>query len=77
MFQTTIEFYINFEEAREAKAKGLTYKNPFDRGMRKNLRRVFGDFPWYRALLISWREPVPPEYPFSIEEYLQTDGAKA
>lgn len=31
--QTTIEFYINMEERREAKTRGETYKNPFDKGI--------------------------------------------
>jgi len=69
--QTTLELYINFDEAREAKTNGTFYKNPFDKGLRKNLRRVFGDTPWYLALLPSLREPVDPEYPFSINDYME------
>ena len=41
--QTTVEFYINMHEKRDALEKGKTYKNPFDKGWRKNLLRVFGD----------------------------------
>jgi hypothetical protein len=61
--QTTIEFYINYDEGREAKARGETYKNPFDKGWRKNLRRVFGDVQCWRAGLFSLRPPPEPEYP--------------
>ena len=61
--QTTIEFYINYDEGREAKQRGETYKNPFDKGWRKNLRRVFGDVQWWRAGLFSLRPPPEPEYP--------------
>lgn len=59
--QTTIEFYINMEERSEARARGATYKNPFDKGWRKNVLRVFGDVPWYAALLMSVRRPVPDD----------------
>ena len=55
--QTTIEFYINMEERSEARAKGVVYKNPFDKGWRKNLLRVFGDVAWYEALWMSLRPP--------------------
>ena len=41
--QTTIEYYINYEEANEAKLRGEYYRNPYDMGWRKNLQRVFGD----------------------------------
>jgi hypothetical protein len=42
-----VEFYINWDNASQARKMGLTYKNPFDKGLRKNLRRVFGDVPWW------------------------------
>ena len=64
--QTTIEFYINMEERAEAKEQGRTYKNPFDKGWRKNLRRVFGGGGGSSAcglILLSARTPPPPEYP--------------
>jgi len=62
--QTTIEFYINMEERSEAKQRGTTFKNPFDKGnWRKNLVRVFGDVPWWRALAISLRQPVLEDWP--------------
>lgn len=35
------------------KQHGMIFKNPYDMGWKKNLRRVFGDTPWYAALLIS------------------------
>jgi hypothetical protein len=41
--QTTIEYYINYEEASEANLRGEFYRNPYDMGWRKNLQRVFGD----------------------------------
>ena len=37
-----VEFYINMHERRSALEKGRSYKNPFDKGWRKNLTRVFG-----------------------------------
>jgi palmitoyltransferase len=61
--QTTIEFYINMEERADAKEQGLTFRNPFDKGWRKNLRRVFGSGAWYSVILISLRGPPPPLYP--------------
>ncbi len=69
--QTTIEFYINIEETRTAWQEGRLFKNPFDKGWRKNLRRVFGDVPWYAALSMSFRTPPPPDHPFDLEEFLQ------
>ena len=60
--QTTIEFYINMDESRHAKSQGDTFKNPFDKGWRKNLVRVFGDGPWYSYLMISLRSPIASEY---------------
>jgi hypothetical protein len=66
--QTTIEFYINLSEKHDAKVVGDTYRNPFDAGWRKNLKRVFGDVPWHLALCLSRRQPPPPEYPLLPEE---------
>lgn len=40
------------------------YRNPFDEGWRKNLRRVLGDVPWYAHLLPNLSPPAPPKYPF-------------
>ena len=62
--QTTIEFYINLEEKSDARDNNLAFKNPFDKGWRKNMMRVFGDLPWYKAGLISVREPPTQAYPF-------------
>jgi len=72
--QTTIEFYINMEERSEAKAAGLVFKNPFDKGWRKNLIRVFGDAPWYQSSLISLREPPPSPFPLLPENSFSDQG---
>jgi hypothetical protein len=61
--QTTIEFYINMEERSDAKHRGHVFKNPFDKGWRKNLSRVFGNVPIMQALAISLRKPMPEEWP--------------
>ena len=61
--QTTIEFYINMEERHEAKQRGLVFKNPFDKGWRKNLIRVFGDVGLVQTLMMSLRPPPPSEWP--------------
>lgn len=42
-------------------------------GWRKNLRRVFGDVPWYSALGISKRKPIQPEYPFLPDEIIENN----
>lgn len=64
--QTTIEFYINAADRLEARGNGTVFKNPYDLGWRKNLRRVFGDAPWYLAILPSLRDPPAPMYPFEF-----------
>ena len=64
IIKTTIEFYINLEEGRDARLNNRTFKNPYDKGWRRNLRRVFGDVPLHKALLLSYRLPPEPEYPF-------------
>lgn len=69
--QTTIEFYVNMEERRVAGEQGYVYRNPFDEGLRGNLRRVFGDVPWYRALLPSVRTPPEPMYPLLLRGEFQ------
>ena len=69
--QTTIEFYLNLHEKHDAKLEGMIFKNPFDMGWRKNLRRVFGDVPWYLALSLSWRKPSDPEYAFLPQEIVE------
>lgn len=65
--QTTIEFYINMENRSEAKRKGFVYKNPFNEGMRKNFRRVFGDTAWYWYLVPCLHEPMDPMYAHIVE----------
>ncbi len=66
--QTTLEFYINVKNATEAQSNGQPYKNPFDEGWRKNLKRVFGYVPWYRNLWPSFHPPADPKYPFELEQ---------
>lgn len=62
--QTTIEFYINLEERSDARQRGAVFKNPFDKGWRKNLTRVFGNAShWTHALTMSLRAPPPEEWP--------------
>ena len=73
--QTSIEFYINIEhkyrlaeeESSHPSLTPLVFSNPFDEGYRKNIRRVFGDVPWYRDLLPSRREPPQPKFPIDAE----------
>lgn len=60
--QTTIEFYINMDEGQQAKERGEKFKNPFDRGWRKNLIRVFGDGPWYQYFFITVKKTSNPEF---------------
>jgi len=67
--QTTIEFYINMEERADAKEQGLVYTNPFDKGFRKNWRRVFGDGAWWAVILLSLRRPPPQLFPHLPEPY--------
>lgn len=38
--QTTIEYYVNFEEAERCKELQLPFKNPFDRGWKTNIMRL-------------------------------------
>jgi palmitoyltransferase len=73
--QTTIEFYINIEERMEAKEAGYTYKNPFDKGWRKNLSRVFGAGSPCSVVLLSLRDPPPPLYP-SLPQVAQAPSAE-
>ena len=57
------------EESRDASSRGEVFKNPFDHGYRKNFRRVFGDDSWLAVVLINFRNPPDPEYPWKIEDY--------
>ncbi len=61
---------MNLEERREAYVTGAVFRNPFDEGWRKNLRRIFGgeNIPWYRSLLPSTHKPPDPKYPFVLED---------
>mmetsp|Transcript_16849 Transcript_16849/g.25340 ORF Transcript_16849/g.25340 Transcript_16849/m.25340 type:complete len:331 (-) Transcript_16849:55-1047(-) len=65
--QTTIEFYINYENRSAARSSGILYKNPFDLGWRKNIKRVFGNSPWYYCLFPSSNIPLEPMYPLQLE----------
>lgn len=64
--KTTIEFYMNFDAATEAKSRGQSFRNPFDRGWRKNLKRIIGDKNILFLLLPVKVEPSGPEYPFEL-----------
>lgn len=46
---------------------GTSYRNPYDEGWRKNLRRVFGEYPWYYYLIPRTCNPPDPKYPFDLE----------
>jgi palmitoyltransferase len=72
--QTTIEFYINMEERADAKEQGFIYTNPFDKGWRKNWKRIFGDGSWYEVILISLRKPPPPIYSLLPEPFVNDDS---
>jgi hypothetical protein len=60
---------------QDAIAYGTPYKNPFDEGWRKNLKRVFGDIPWTRQLWPIVITPPPPKYPFELRTRDIKDGA--
>jgi hypothetical protein len=71
--QTTIEFYMNWEETYAALRKGKLFRNQFDKGWRKNLCRVLGDqyqYPWYISILPIWVTLPPPDYPFDLGDLL-------
>lgn len=64
--QTTVEFYVNMHEKRDAIERGEVYKNPFDNGWKKNLGRVFGDDSQLLVLKIlipNFSPPSEPQYP--------------
>lgn len=52
--QTTIEFHGNWAKR---KRQGSKYKNPYDQGWKRNWKQIYGDQPWYIAILPSRREP--------------------
>lgn len=51
---------------QDAQSYGHPYKNPFDEGWRKNLRRIFGHVPWYKNAFPSLHRPPEPKYPFEL-----------
>ena len=55
--QTTIEFYINRDNAAEARLYGEVYTNPYDLGMANNWRYFFHVRHALAALLPSVRPP--------------------
>ena len=61
--QTTIEFYGNHTLRQRAKHRGHAFRNPYDRGLRRNWQHVFGTRPWLLALLPSRRPPPGPPWP--------------
>ena len=52
--QTTIEFHGNWSKRKRL---GSKYKNPYDQGWKRNWKQVYGNRPWYLAILPSRREP--------------------
>lgn len=65
-YQTTIEFYINYENRSAAKSLGILYRNPFDEGWRKNLTRVFGQHILYSIFVPCSNTPPEPLYPLQL-----------
>ena len=67
--QTTLEFYINWDLRQEAKKMNIIYKNPFDQGYKKNIRRILTDIPWYQLLYPHFVSRHPkPLYPIDLCE---------
>jgi hypothetical protein len=64
--QTTIEFYINYENRNDARAHGFLYRNPFDQGYRKNIRRFLGQGSWPSLLYPTPYLPYEPLYPLQL-----------
>jgi hypothetical protein len=74
--QTTIEFYMNWEDTYHSFRLCKWYRNQNDKGWRKNICRVLGDqvrYPWYIAILPMWIDPSVPDYPFDLAALL--DGS--
>ena len=61
-----MEIYVEFY---------CSLKKKDDIGWKKNLRRVFGDVPWYYAICLSTRTPYEPEYPFLPDEIVESNYA--
>lgn len=56
--QTSIEFYINGSHSRALARRGLSYKNPYDLGPRRNFQQFFGmdSSRWW----FEWLLPMGP-----------------
>lgn len=62
--QTTIEFYGNATLRHRARSRGLVFRNPYDRGCRRNWQHVFGrDVHPLLATLPSFRPPPSRPWP--------------
>mmetsp|Transcript_22315 Transcript_22315/g.29191 ORF Transcript_22315/g.29191 Transcript_22315/m.29191 type:complete len:338 (-) Transcript_22315:288-1301(-) len=74
--QSTIEFYMNQAQRYKAKRRGQIWRNPYDIGLTKNWKQIFGSRPWYLAILPSSRKPPPPLCSFynGMEEMVPLDG---
>lgn len=66
VWQTTIEFYINTARFYDPQRRAV-YRNPFDEGWRKNLRRVLGEAPWHAQLWPNFTPPAAPKYAFAYD----------
>jgi len=71
--QTTIEFHGNFVNRMKAKRSGQKYRNPYDRGWKRNWQQVYGDFNdrwsmFMGVLIPSRREPAFLPLPIGGEE---------
>ena len=61
--QTTIEYYESWVVRDRLQRDGRIHKNQYDRGLNKNVQAVFGNLPWYRAILPSLQPPPGVSYP--------------
>eukprot|EP01033_Poteriospumella_lacustris_P000873 gene875-626_t len=66
--QTTVDFYVNLRNRSDARSSGQVFKNPFDEGWRKNVRRIVGYVPWYKIIFPSLHKPPEPKYPFELTQ---------
>ena len=57
--QTTIEYLGNRNRTKEAQRAGRSFHNPFDLGLKDNLRVVFGPFKHYYEFLMPCSEILP------------------
>jgi len=57
--QTTVEYFSNALDKRDAEDEGRLWRNPFHKGWRKNIRRVFGDRGCLKRILwpTVWSPP--------------------